>query len=77
MSTEEVLRLSRVRSMMRSGEARRIREEANISQSEVARALGVSVPTVSRWENGGRHAREEHAIAYLNLLDALASEMVA
>lgn len=71
MSTKEVLRLSRVRSLMASGEARRIREAANLSQRDIAQALNVSVPTVSRWENGARYARGDHALAYLDLLEAL------
>lgn len=33
-------------------EIRKYRELARLSKTELAKKLGVSIPTVSRWENG-------------------------
>lgn len=49
---------------------RRIRQEADVSLREMARALGVDPMTVARWE-AGTTPRREHALAYRQLLDAL------
>lgn len=42
------------------GNIRRLRELKNISQAELAEALGVSKETVSRWENGRIAIRRRH-----------------
>lgn len=67
----DLLRLADVREAAESGEARRLRLAASLSLAEVARALGVSVPTVSRWETGERRPRGKAAIRYARLLEAL------
>jgi DNA-binding transcriptional regulator YiaG len=48
----------------------RIREDAGVSQRQMADALGVSVMTLWRWEQGIR-PRLSHARAYLDLLEEL------
>jgi DNA-binding transcriptional regulator YiaG len=63
--------LARVRWLTATGQARRIRERAHVSRGELARALGLTGPTVSRWEGGQRFPRGATAVAYLRLLDRL------
>jgi transcriptional regulator with XRE-family HTH domain len=51
---------------------RLLRERAGLSQQQVADALGVSRPAVTRWENGIREPRgTTRRLAYLSLLDRL------
>jgi DNA-binding transcriptional regulator YiaG len=74
MTTLELSSLSAVRLAARSGEARRIREKAMVSQAELARHLGVAVATLSRWENGERSPRSDLALRYSEALDTLRSK---
>jgi DNA-binding transcriptional regulator YiaG len=67
---EELLERARSRrTLPPPAERRRIREDAGISQHEVAKALGVSWTAVYRWERGSRP--REHEAAYGQLLDEL------
>jgi DNA-binding XRE family transcriptional regulator len=56
-------------------ERRRIREAARVSLRRAGEELGVDPMTVLRWERGVVEPRLEHAIAYRELLDALAEAM--
>jgi DNA-binding transcriptional regulator YiaG len=47
---------------------RAIRVGAGVSQERMAGELRVTRATVSRWENGERHPRDEHLVAYVRLL---------
>lgn len=67
---DEVLILAQLRADLASGRARQIRENARLSQADIARALGTNVPTVTRWE-GGVCPRRENAIKYATLLRQL------
>ena len=49
--------------------ARELRREAGLSQGQIARELGVTGMTVSRWESGQRTPRGELLVAYVELLD--------
>ena len=69
--TAQLLRLARVRAAVTSGEARRLREAAHLSISEIAHACGVDQSTVWRWERGIRKPRGRPALAYGTLLDSL------
>ena len=60
-----------------SGGAAAIRQTANLSQSEVAAAVGVSRAAVSRWEAGTRMPRGEAARRYARLLEVLNKQVVA
>jgi DNA-binding transcriptional regulator YiaG len=50
---------------------RLIREEAAVSQRELARSLGVSTMTLNRWERRLARPRPEHGIAYAEVLARL------
>ena len=67
---DEVLAIARLRTDLANGRARGIRENARLSQAEIARALGVDQPTVARWE-GGTMPRRHHATRYAELLGRL------
>ena len=67
----EVKILMTVRKWYASGEARRIRESASISQVEFAAALGVSRATVCLWEAGTRVPERSRALDCWELLNLL------
>lgn len=48
---------------------RRIREARNISQSAFAKEIGVSIATISMWENGRRHPTVQHLMAICDIFD--------
>jgi DNA-binding transcriptional regulator YiaG len=60
--------LAEVRALAASGEAKAIREAANIRLAEIARAIGVSFQAVASWESGNRCPTGEHAVRYLDVL---------
>jgi DNA-binding transcriptional regulator YiaG len=68
------LRLAGVRAALANGEAKRLREAAQLSIGEVARACGVDQSTVWRWEQGKRLPRGRHAMQYADVLDSLKSQ---
>jgi DNA-binding XRE family transcriptional regulator len=51
---------------------RLLREHAGLTQAEVATALGVGRPAVTRYETGARDPRGEVRLAYVELLERLA-----
>lgn len=51
-AADEALAVTRVRSWLRTGRARAIRERAGLSQADVAKAVGTDHPQISRWESG-------------------------
>lgn len=70
-------RLEQVRAVRRlppPAARRQLREQAGLSQLDVARALDVTREAVALWEAGARTPRPETAITYLALLDRLAGE---
>ncbi len=68
-----LVRLARIRDLVRSGAAKSIREAHSLTASDVARGVGVALPTVIRWEKGQRVPRGAPALRYGELLDALLS----
>lgn len=64
-------RLSRIRELAASGEARRIRIESRLSLPELASAVGVGVSTMSRWERAQRRPQGSAAMRYADVLHAL------
>ncbi|GHA60943.1 hypothetical protein GCM10010330_10890 [Streptomyces tendae] len=71
MAQAQALRLADMRSALSSGEAERLRVDAQLSIGEVARACGVDQSTVWRWENGVRKPRGVAALAYAELIESL------
>jgi DNA-binding transcriptional regulator YiaG len=55
-------------------ERRALRESAGLSANDLAVALGVTAPTVLRWELGDRTPRGGNLTNYLAVLEALRSE---
>jgi DNA-binding transcriptional regulator YiaG len=68
VTTRELLLLTQSRKAIESGAAEKLRREAHLSQSEVARAIGVAPSTVSRWEAGERMPKGRAARRYASLL---------
>ena len=68
----DALQLVRVRAAARTGAARRIREAAGLTRTEVGRSIGKSHACISRWEDGSRVPQGDPAIRYLRLLERLA-----
>lgn len=66
-----LIELVNVRNMCKSGQAREIREAADVSLAEVADVIGVSPTTVYRWETGKSLPRVEHAASYWTVLQDL------
>jgi DNA-binding transcriptional regulator YiaG len=71
MNTTEALLLSEVRSKAKSGEAKRERENRNLSRSEVAAVVGVTESTIFRWESGQRCPRGAAGLRYGRFLSKL------
>ena len=73
MTPTEVLKVAaEVRAAAANGTMRDRRHAANVTTPELARALGVSVPTLSRWERGLARPTLEHALLWREALDTLA-----
>jgi transcriptional regulator with XRE-family HTH domain len=70
--TTSAERLQTLRERTTSGQAREIRKAARLTQSDIARSVGVTFSTLSRWESGERLPRGEAALRYAALLDRLA-----
>lgn len=77
MAPVQLLRLAEVRAALSSGEAQRLREAAQLSIGEVARACGVDQSTVWRWERGTRKPRADVADAYGQFIDTLRKQAAA
>jgi len=71
MDSEQTLRLAEIRRLAASGEAKAIRERADLSLREVAGAVGVSPSGLFRWENGERTPRGDAAVRYAKFLRQL------
>jgi predicted transcriptional regulator len=65
----------RKRALPDPGLCRLLRVQAGLSQAEIAQALDVSRPAVSRYESGNRTPRGEIRTRYTALLEALAKEV--
>ena len=59
--TRDIVAISGARRAVGDGRLRAARERAKLSQTDIARAIGVGEATVSRWESGARRPRREEA----------------
>ena len=66
----DVTRLSRARQLTR-GEGRRMREDALVTQRELASAIDVDAATLQRWEAGATRPRSGAALRWLDTLERL------
>jgi len=53
-----------------------LREDKNLSQNELAKALGISSITISRWERGIRIPNVDSAIVLSNFFNVTVGYMV-
>jgi len=66
----DALEHSRLRRQLPDPAGRRLlRVRVGLSQGDLARALNVATPTISRWESGARDPGRQHLAAYLELLN--------
>lgn len=73
-SARAIERLAEARALAASGEARRIRQTANLSLLEIGAGVGADPSTIGRWERGERVPRGRAALRYAQLLDRLRSQ---
>jgi transcriptional regulator with XRE-family HTH domain len=71
-STVHLDLLASVRALAKSGEARRRREAAGFSLSEIGAVCRVDQSTIWRWETGRRKPRGDAALRYARVLERLA-----
>jgi hypothetical protein len=80
MDASALIELAWLRQVVASGQAREIRIAAGITAPEVARAAGISVSTLWRYDATGPRARTPHgpgALRYAGVLRALAKATTA
>ncbi len=70
-SVTEAARISLVRRLCVSGEAKRIREACQLSLAEVGAAVGSSGTQIAKWERGVVPRKRETILAYGELLAEL------
>ena len=68
---EEALTVARVRSWLRSGRARAIRERVGMSQADAGRMVGADGPQISRWESGKAVPLRASVLRLAHLYDLL------
>jgi transcriptional regulator with XRE-family HTH domain len=76
MDSIAIRRVSEVRRMLASGQAREQRKALHLSLREVALAVGMNPGTVSRWETGVSQPRPDAALKLAAVL-AVGSRDVA
>lgn len=71
MAAPDILAISRARTHVADGSLKTVREQAQLSQADLARALGVSQACVSRWESQERQPNSPVAERLGHLLELL------
>jgi transcriptional regulator with XRE-family HTH domain len=77
LSCSDLVALGRARRLVDTGQLRRVRHEAALTQSELAElaeVVGVSVASVCRWELGDVLLRSPHARKLTEVLGVLAAD---
>lgn len=77
MTITDLARLQRVRAAAANGRACQVRQQAGLTQLEIAEAVGVAQPTVALWESGKRVPRGAAALRYAEALETLEGAGVA
>jgi DNA-binding transcriptional regulator YiaG len=72
MTLAELERLATVRRLCTSGDARDIRQRADLSLREIAEASQVHLSTIHKWETGQRAPRGKAALRYLTTIELVA-----
>ena len=75
MSLDEMVLVSRVRALARTGAARAYREEAHIGLREMARMLGADAGMLSKWERGVHSPKPGEALAWAEALRRLGAPL--
>lgn len=76
ISLEKALHEARDRKALPAPRARRmLRENAGLTQRDLALVLGVNKASISRWESGVRHPRRQVHARYAAVLERLAEEV--
>jgi DNA-binding transcriptional regulator YiaG len=65
------MEIARVRELARSGRAKIIRQQVEVSRTDVAQSVEVDPSTIARWEEGRRSPRGAAAIRYGEVLREL------
>jgi DNA-binding XRE family transcriptional regulator len=73
MTDQEVTLLIEARQACMTGAGARLRKQAGLTKSEVARVVGVTPAAGLRWESGVARPGEHNALAYGRLLRQLAA----
>ena len=66
-------RVAEVSDWIRTGRARRLREQYDLTQGAIASDCGVTAAAVTRWELRERRPSTRNALAYHRVLSRLAS----
>jgi DNA-binding transcriptional regulator YiaG len=69
---DSIVRLARLYNNLQTGRSKRIRQAAQLTQADVARAVGASRCAVASWEDGRKRPKGDQATRYRTLLDSLA-----
>lgn len=76
MNTQAILRLAAARAHAATGTGRTIRQRHRLTLVEVADAIGIDQPMLSRWERGERRPKGEAALRWVDLLADLEGSTV-
>ena len=70
-AAQEALTVARMRSWLRTGRARSVRERAGMSQADVGLAVGSDRAQISRWETGLYSPTRRSALKLARLYDGM------
>lgn len=75
MTHSELSLLIEGRTACTTGRGSRLRREAGLNQSDMARLVGVTPAAISRWETGERTPSGDCAVAYARALRKIATRV--
>ena len=74
LTIDDVLALANVRADVHAGRVRAVRENAGLSQAELAAVVDVSPSAIAQWEAGRRTPRGPAALRYARALSHLGAD---